>query len=100
MLQLVTHRQKDVTISSYNPSERRYKKLHSVKNMLQVDTHRQKRDRSSYTPSKTRYKWLHTLKNTLQGVRHREKMFQVDTHRLVRKTLQGVTHRQKDVICS
>ena len=55
MLQVVTHRQKDVT-SSYNSSERRYKKLHSVKNMLQVITHRQEHVRSSYTPSKTCYK--------------------------------------------
>ena len=60
MLQVVTHRQKDDT-SNYNPSERRYKLLHTVKKtlqvvrhrqkMFQVDTHRQKDVTRSYTLS-------------------------------------------------
>ena len=41
MLQVVTHRQRDVA-SSHNPSERRHKSLHTVKNTLEVVTRRQK----------------------------------------------------------
>ena len=52
-LQLVTHRQKDVTIS-YIPSKLCYK-LRIVKIMLQVVKHGRKDVTSSYTPWKSRY---------------------------------------------